>query len=82
MADWFNSEWTIKASHVLAVVEIPPPPPAALGEFTENPDVEVSQEVIEDLATAEQALDDYATTGIGDTSPYSEYRARRLGTDS
>ena len=36
----------------------------------------------EDLALAEQALQEYEAKGIEDTIPYSEYRAKRLGAAS
>ena len=36
----------------------------------------------EDLALAEQALQEYETEGIEDTVPYDEYRKRRLGAES
>ena len=35
-------------------------------------------ELIDDLALAEQALEDYETHGIERTTLYSEYRAKRL----
>lgn len=38
-------------------------------------------ELAEDLAIAEQALDEYAKSGIEGTVSYNEYRKRRLGTE-
>ena len=81
MADWFTTDWTIKASYSLASIDTPPPPPTAPGELRENPD-ELYEESLEDLAIAKQASEEYEASGIDDTIPYNEYRARRLGTDS
>ena len=36
----------------------------------------------EDLALAEQALEEYEAEGIEGTVPYGEYRAKRLGAAS
>ena len=82
MRDWHESGWVITASHVLAFVESPPPPPTALGELRENLDDEDYQEEAEDIAAARQVLEEYEATGIGGTSSYSEYRSQRLGTES
>ena len=81
MKDWHNSGWVISASHILAVLETPPPPPTALGELMERPD-EVYHELLEDLALAKQASEEYKAKGVDNTIPYSEYRTQRLGTDS
>ena len=43
---------------------------------------EARREFIEDLAIAEQMLEDYEAHGIERTTPYSEYRARRLGSNT
>ena len=40
------------------------------------------QELIEDLAAAQQALAEYEAAGVEGAIPYSEYRAKRLGTKS
>lgn len=81
MRDWHRSGWVITASHVPAVVEAPPPPPTAPDELRQIAEGDY-HEVTEDLAVARQALEDYDSSDIGDTTPYSEYRAQRLGTDS
>ena len=81
MKDWHKSGWVITASHVLAVVEAPPPPATAPGELREVAD-EDYYETIEDLAVAKEALEEYEASGVVETTPYSEYRAQRLGSDS
>ena len=40
----------------------------------------VHRELTEDLAVAEQALEEYEAQGIEGTTSYTEYRAKRLGT--
>ena len=45
-------------------------------------DSEAQRELMEDLALAERALEEYDAHGIEGTTPYSEYRAKRLGTTS
>ena len=40
----------------------------------------VHRELTEDLAVAEQALEEYESQGIEGTTSYTEYRAKRLGT--
>ena len=45
---------------------------------TEDP--ETQRELIEDLAAANQALEEYEAQGIDGTTSYTEYRAKRLGT--
>jgi hypothetical protein len=45
----------------------------------ESPDPKADRE---DLALAEQALEEYEAEGIEGTVPYSEYRAKRLGAAS
>ena len=82
MRDWHKSGWVIKASHILAGVETPPPPPTPPGELRESLDDEAYREEIEDIAAAKRALEDYEASGLGGTSSYSEYRAQRLGTES
>lgn len=44
-------------------------------------DTRDEEELAEDLAIAEQALDEYAKSGIEGTVSYNEYRKRRLGTE-
>lgn len=82
MRDWHKSGWVIKASHILAVVEAPPPPPTPPGELRESLDDETYREELEDMTAAGQALEDYDASGAGGTSSYSEYRARRLESES
>ena len=43
-------------------------------------DNETHHELAEDLAIAEQALEEYDARGIEGTTSYNEYRAKRLGT--
>lgn len=81
MKDWHKSGWIITASHVLVVVEAPPPPPTAPGELREVSSKDY-YEVIEDIVVAKEALEEYEASGVVGTAPYSEYRARRLGTES
>ena len=45
-------------------------------EVRECPDAEADRE---DLALAEQALEEYEAKGIEGTAPYGKYRAKRLG---
>ena len=45
-------------------------------------DPEAHRELIEDIALAERALEEYDAQGIEGTTSYSEYRAKRLGTSS
>lgn len=81
MEDWHKSGWVITASHVPTVIEAPPPRSTAPGELRDLPNEDYG-EFIEDSAIAKQASEEYEATGIDDTIPYSEYRARRLGTDT
>lgn len=48
-------------------------------EVRECADAEADRE---DLALAEKALKEYGAKGIEGTSPYSQYRKRRLGDSS
>ena len=43
-------------------------------------DSETHRELIEDLAVADQALEEYEVQGVEGATPYNEYRAKRLGT--
>ena len=43
---------------------------------------EARREFVEDLAAAEWALMQYEAHGIERTTPYSEYRAKRLGLEN
>lgn len=43
-------------------------------------DPEAYHELVEDLAIAERALEEYDAQGIEGTTSYNEYRAKRLGT--
>ena len=45
-----------------------------------NPDD--SDELMEDLAAAQQAMEEYEAKGIEGTIPYSQYRSQRIGTKS
>ncbi|MDE2717556.1 MAG: hypothetical protein F4Y50_03775 [Dehalococcoidia bacterium] len=49
-----------------------------LQESFRKVDSEASLELIDDMALAEQALEDYEAHGIECTTFYSEYRAKRL----
>ena len=93
MQHWVSSGWTITSGHILGVME-PPPPPTATGDILEEWGMpadalsggfelvgpEVYDELIIDLVTAQQALDEYDAQGIEGTTSYNEYRAKRLGT--
>ena len=41
-----------------------------------------AQELVEDLDTAQKALEEYESAGIEGTISYREYRATRLGRDT
>ncbi len=43
-------------------------------------DPEANRELAEDLAAADQALEEYEDQGLEGTTSYTEYRAKRLGT--
>ena len=93
MKDWMP-EWTIVPGHVLAEsAELTLPPPAPTSDISnerhppENMHREESesiwaQELVEDLDTAQKALEEYESAGIEGTISYREYRATRLGRDT
>ena len=96
MRDWIDSGWTITSLHVLEIAGPQPSPPMANSELLKEWDPaadalrgefelmgpDAHWELIQDLAVAEQALEEYDVAGIEGTLPYSEYRARRLGPES
>ena len=43
-------------------------------------DPESHRELAEDLAVADQAVEEYEAQGVDGTTSYNEYRAKRLGT--
>ncbi len=47
---------------------------------TDTEDPEAHRELIEDLAAADQALEEYEAQGLEGSTNYTEYRAKRLGT--
>ena len=49
---------------------------------TDTKDSEAYLELIDDLAIAEQMLEDYEAHGIERTTLYTEYRANRLGSNT
>ena len=55
-----------------------------LGEWEEPDRVESDeyQELKEDLAAAQEAMEEYEAKGIEDTIPYSQYRSKWLGPES
>ena len=91
MHDWMRSGWRIVPGDVLAESKAltPPAPLATRDIFNERDTLEDrlqeqhdsmwDWELMEDLADAQQALEEYEAVGIEGTIPYSEYRAERLG---
>ena len=91
MKSWMRSGWRILPGNVLAESEalIPPAPAATMDIFDERDksenllqekhDSNCDWELLEDLADAQKALEEYESVGIEGTIPYSEYRAKRLG---
>ena len=93
MQDWYRCDtWTITPGHVTGAEGRSPASaieaydrlagwdPSAEGlrggfELVGRDDYE---ELVEDLAVAERALEEYATRGLEGTEPYTEYRASRL----
>ena len=53
-----------------------------LQEIFEKVDSDAYLDLIDDLALAEQVLEDYEAHGIERTTPYTEYRAKRLGSNT
>ena len=51
-------------------------------ESSEEVDSEAYLELVDDLAIAEQVLEDYEAHGIERTTLYTEYRAKRLGSNT
>ena len=96
MKDWISSGWTITPGYILGLAGPPSLPPGATGDILSgwNPPADALRgefklvgaedyrDHIEDLALAEQMLEEYETQGIEGTIPYSVYRARRLGPGS
>ena len=91
MEDWMRSGWMIFPSNVLAESEaLTPPAPLATKNISHEQDtlenvLQVQHdsigdwEFLEDLDEAQNALEEYEAVGIEGTIPYSEYRAKRLG---
>ena len=91
---WASSGWTIHPGHGLGVVDIPPP--RAIDPFISNPfsselplteelrllELEEYLELMEDLASAREAEEEYKTRGIEGTISYRDYRNRRLDSAS
>ena len=93
MKDWYNrSTWTIYPGHVAGLEGQSPPSavetydrieewdplidtPWGRGELVSGDEYE---ELVDDLATAQRALEEYEDRGIEGTTSYSEYRADRL----
>lgn len=93
MQDWYSSAtWTISPGYVTgAEGRSPPSSIQAFGrveewdpsedrlrggfEFVGREDYE---DLVEDLAVAERAMEEYANQGLDGTVAYSEYRASRL----
>ena len=48
----------------------------------ESVDADEYQESKEDMATAQQAMEEYEAKGIEGTIPYSQYRSKWLGPES
>ena len=48
----------------------------------QNLDPDGHEELAEDIALAREAAEEYEAKGLEDTIPYSEYRAKWLGTAS
>lgn len=93
MKDWYSrSVWTISPGHVIGLEGQSPPSAMetydCIGEWNPLPDTPrggvelVSQdeyeELVDDLATAQRALEEYEDKGLECTTSYSEYRADRL----
>ena len=87
MKDWMPG-WSIAPCHVLAgYAELTSPSPVAAADISNEWDASQAeslwaQELLEDHEAAEKALEQYEASGIEGTIPYSEYRARRLGSES
>ena len=89
---WASSGWTLHPGHGLGVVDIPPPratDPLITDPFSsELPvteglrllELEEYLELMEDLASAKEAEEEYKIRGKEGTISYSDYRDRRLGT--
>lgn len=91
MKDWVRSGWRVMPGNVPATSEaLTPSPPMANKDIfngrvpsddllQEEHDPICSWELWEDLDEAQKAWGEYEATGIEGTIPYSEYRAKRLG---
>ena len=96
MSSWSRQGWSIVPGHTIRILGIQPPPPSAARDLIEarSPfaslpgigaelaDVEAYEELLEDLAVARHAIAQYEHSGIARTSPYDEYRAKRLESGS
>ena len=91
---WVNSGWAISPGHALNVVDVPPPPAShglvpdlfqsepPLGGDLRVLDLDEYLELLEDVTEAQKAAEEYGARGIEGTIAYSEYRDKRLGSES
>lgn len=95
MHGWLSAGWTIVPGHVPGITIPQPTPPRSTAESLrdwgelETPlgGLEIIgsdeyEELLEDVALAQQAVEEYEAGGIVGTTPYSQYRSKRLGPES
>ena len=93
MKDWYSrSTWTIYPGHVIGLEGQSPPSAMQTYDCIEERDPSIDapwgggelvsrdeyEELVDDLATAQRALEEYEDRGLGTTTSYSEYRTDRL----
>ena len=84
MNEWTRSGWVFSPGHHVGIVDSPPPQAAEefLEEVLQGVDPEEFSELLEDTLLARDAEGEYGTRGVESCISYTEYRNKRLGSNS